>query len=150
MLARRSFLRALGLAPAAIASSATQLGGAGIKGAMGVLHEWAPPEAHVDGTPAGLADPKNSTGSPEAAYRAWKTMTGMTVPPHKAEQIARQARYVTALDPDLVAMRSYSLVMKMRIQKERNIAKRLAEVEDEMENRFKEDLFSRTFGFHVW
>ena len=150
MLGRRSFLKALGLAPAAVSSGATQASALGLKGAMGVLHAGSPVQASVETIGAVYAKATSGEQDARLAYEAWKAISGVAVPEHKRQEIEREARYVQALDPDLVANRSWSLAAKMRVQAERNIGRRMAEAEGDMLRRFKREVFQQQFGFDVW
>lgn len=118
MIARRRFLRLLGLgtasAPLAAKSveaemmSLTSLRGHGVSPlAPGVVGFGAPSSMDEDGV------------NPQLRMADYLELWGK-LPRHVERQVRENANYVQALDPDLAAKRSWSLSVKIADQRQRN------------------------------
>lgn len=121
-LGRRSFLRFLGAAPAVAqtvsAEALTSLAGA-----------HAPPLADGN-TIAGSVGGSPLSDSIEEQRRIYTSMSDYIrvwggLPAHVERDVRERSRYVGHLDPDIAALRSFSLNVKIAWQRERNFEKEL-------------------------
>lgn len=116
---RRKFLSLLVAAPAVGQQAAEQLAGVGVTDAMAAASGVAQPPAATYFGPAG-----NANMQLVAALK-----TGL-IPDWFLRQSRNDAHArARLLDPDLATMRSLSLVAKVAIQAERNLARKLERME---------------------
>lgn len=119
MIGRRSFIRVLGVIPAAAAAPAEALKMVGIRSAgLGSI-------SHAVGIITGPDDPSGtSTNDPNKAAN-WLLANGL--PSFVKEALRRDRRVPNGLDPNLVANRSFSLAAKVAIQRERDFERACAD-----------------------
>jgi hypothetical protein len=120
-LSRRSFAKFLGLAPMAAPLAAKAATDSEIAKLAGVALEGAPSTQYAPGygVPVGM-DEYNKARVAAADYAR---LVG--VPEFVKEQLRRNSQYVSCLDPDLAAKRSWSMSVKIATQRERNYARQL-------------------------
>jgi hypothetical protein len=82
----------------------------------GVAMEAASVSTYTDSLYTGIST--SSVGGP--MRNLWEAIRDMGVPDWKKEDLRADARRSRTLDPDIAAMRSFSLSAKMRMQWERN------------------------------
>ena len=143
---RRSFLAALGMAPlagaAAVKQEAASLGsmptGLGA-GAAGRESDWQ--------TVSSVTAMGNG-GWAERLAKVAGYISKNGVPEWKRQELLRQIR-VTQLDPDLVANRSFSLASKMRMQRDRIVAKEIDRMVEAPKWSDAERKFTEAMGFNL-
>jgi hypothetical protein len=112
----------LGLAPAAAPLAAKGAADAQIAKLAGVVVEGASASQYAAPTGAGFPGPDEYNKTRIAASEYVK-MVG--VPDFVTEQIRRESQYVSYLDPDLAAKRSWSMSVKIATQRQRNFERRM-------------------------
>jgi hypothetical protein len=143
MNSRRNILALIGLAPAAAAAGlkeAAARAGVSVTGIGGMLPR-----------PSGLTEigPEPANGPfNRSALRAVYRMFGL--PAWEKERIRREARYVEHLDPDLASARSFSLSARVRMQADRNYARRLSAVGPALDEADASELFVKQHGDRMW
>jgi hypothetical protein len=154
MSTRRKFLKILGFAPAAAATtSADILSAVGLQSPLGALRDSSGCSMQLVTSEMAVppANPaENSASLAYDAYHAWKLINGKSVPDHILEDIIRNSKDIYALDSDLAVNRSYSLSFKMYLQRQRNIERRVKMVLYDIEHRNKRNLFAKLFGFDLY
>lgn len=115
MLGRRKFLALMGMAPAAaplVAKAALEKEAATYAGIKGLNDLAAPmPESPV-------------SGAPEKASRVLRTILSDKKMRDEFESLTYESyRHISALDPDIACLRSYSLAAKIAFQRQRNVAR---------------------------
>ena len=120
-LSRRSFAKFLGLAPLAAPLAAKAATDSEIAKLAGVALDGAPALQYAPsyGTPSGM-DEYNKARIAAAEYT---NLVGL--PEFVKEQLRRNSQYVSCLDPDLAAKRSWSMSVKIMTQRERNYVRQL-------------------------
>ena len=120
-LGRRAFLRVAALSPLA-AKKAAEATAAEMSGTITAGHgKW-----YGSG-----ADPEpNTTASPSKTD--WRRMLGDAVHRREVESVLfEDERKVGFIDPDIACARSYSLNAKIAYQRQRNVERRLQQLQDE-------------------
>jgi hypothetical protein len=147
MIGRRGFLRAIGVAPAAVLAEQT----AGLQGGVRSIFGWAPIAGAIQENLGEELPPTNSPPVGESVWtKAARFFAGNAIPPHIIERYRDNARNVTRLDPDLAANRSFSLSTKLRIQQEREIEREIERTKRVAKrNRIQEEFYDK-HGFSVW
>lgn len=145
MLARRSFLRALGLgAPAAIAAGSSVEAATGLRGGIGSLFGYGVSGGVDDVAGVAMAD---STGM---AQRMAIYLASNALPSFVTDRIRENARDIQRLDPDLAANRSFSLSTKMRIQAEREVKRATRQAVSTAKRNVLRTAFQKMHGFELW
>lgn len=116
MLGRRKFLALMGMAPAAaplVAKAALEKEAATYAGIKGLGGLAAPP---IPESPV--------SGSSDKASRVLRTILSDKKMRDEFESLTYESyRHISALDPDIACLRSYSLAAKIAFQRQRNVAR---------------------------
>lgn len=145
MLARRSFLRALGIGPAAIAVGSAEQA-TGLRGGVGSLFGHGVSSGVYD-----IAGPPGLTGDPAGIAQKMATyLAGNALPSFVTDRIRENARDIHRLDPDLAVNRSFSLTTKMRIQAEREVVRATRTAMTVSKRNVLRAAFQKMHGFELW
>jgi len=149
---RRGFLRVLGLAPIAGKAAVDQIvadqaglahGALNGLGAQNGSISAGPPLPRVDDDPLPL-----SAG--DKASRIFGLLKKAGLPSWERERIARENKHVYSLDPDLAALRSFSMNVKIATQRQRNIERELDRLRYQSTYQAHVEKFRRRHGFWLW
>jgi hypothetical protein len=115
---RRNILKLLGVTPAAAPLAAKAAADSEIAKLAGLALDSAPPRQYA---------PSYGMGEDylKARVAAADYVKLLGVPDFVKEQLRRNAQYVSCLDPDLAAKRSWSMAVKIVTQRERNFERQL-------------------------
>jgi len=140
---RRGFLRVLGLAPIAgkaVADKAiADATGFNALGSVG-LQRYGNPDAP---SPLNVADAAKRRSSLLNFFSRFR------LPQWEIDQIRRDTA-VYALDPDIAALRSFSMSVKICMQRERNVARRIEQLERQPAYEELRLKFQERHGFWFW
>lgn len=146
MIGRRALLRFLPVTPLAAKVAADkavgELSGMMVSGAEGL---------GAAGVPVG--QPGNASEVAPDIRRSriadfWKRFGGL--PDWEVERIQRDARHVYCLDPDIAALRSFSMNAKICMQRERNVQREIERVQGQTAYEELRDNFRKKHGFWFW
>ena len=146
MLGRRRFLHMLGATPLAAKMAAdaevAKLSGIDQRGLSGDFSGGASNNEPPSGAGFGEQTPYR-----ERVIKAknWLRITGM--PEVLLAEIREQNRYVSTLDPDIAAKRSWSMAVKVLTQRERNIARAIASYTEDTGYYAVRSTLSKLVGF---
>lgn len=115
---RRGFFKLLGVAPVAAKAAAD----AEIAKVTTLGNGFVAPHL-LQGANGGGFPGSSSFDNNRLAAAAYMKLKGL--PEHVREQLWRNATYVGALDPDLAALKSFSMSVKILTQRERNFQRAL-------------------------
>ena len=121
-LSRRSFAKALGLAPVAAPLAAKAAADAEIAKLIGISS--VAPQFEYGVSTAGV--PQSSFDYDKARIAAAQYAKNVGLPDFVRESMRRNSQYVGALDPDLAAKKSWSMSVKILTQRERNLERSIA------------------------
>ncbi len=141
MIGRRSFVRALGLLPAAAASPAETLKTAGIERTMG---------SYVGAVVTSGSDDTAVTQTEAQAERASAWVLANGLPQYVLDAVRRDRRVPHGLDPDLAAYRSFSLAAKVAIQRERDFQRACADTLARERTNMARRAMKALTGFSFW
>lgn len=144
MTTRRNFLKVLGLAPAAAPAAKAALEKQTLD--LMVSESGA---VRASSSAIGIVSLPQSTGDEYTTrikmadyLRMWGKL-----PDHVMAQIRAETQWVAHLDFDIANKRSWSLAAKVHEQRQRNMAQRLARIEQNGVQSRARQLFAKTFGF---
>lgn len=144
---RRGFLRTMLAAPAA----AKAVSDRAIAEAVGLnpigLGGYGP--SPPGGAPlAANAGALSTSGRVSRLFKFLKKSGGL--PRFELEKIRRECRYVHTLDPDLAALRSFSMSVKIQMQRERNIERTIEQTLAYQTYAAAMESFRERHGFWLW
>jgi hypothetical protein len=148
-LGRRGFLRALGLAPAAIAVETAGIG----LGGRAVLGYSSIASAVWENTGGPMNSPTNCTeiGGISHAQKLAAYLATHDLPQYLVDRMRAQSRQsINRFDPDLAANRSFSLSTKMRVQADRDFDRAVLSTREVANRNVLSELFSKATGFGLW
>ena len=146
MLARRSFLRALGIGPAIVAGAAEQA--TGLRGGIGSLFGYGVSAGVQEGFGRAPVSPISDEGA--IARKMVGYLASNALPSFVTDRMREQAREVQRLDPDLAVNRSFSLATKMRIQAEREVIRATRLAATVAKRNVLRTAFYKMHGFELW
>jgi hypothetical protein len=79
-----------------------------------------------------------------------KAALQLPIPDWRVEQIKKECSYVSVLDPDIAALRSFSMSAKILMQRERNIEWRLDHSKNSHTFYLRRTEFQDRHGFWFW
>jgi hypothetical protein len=152
LLARRAFLKALGIAPALAKETAdlvakqAAMAAAGIQSTMGPLYGHGAPQSYDDG--------ENEGNFEERKYKQNLNIREIflsgDIPGFVMRRMRDDASYISHLDPDLVSNRSFSLSTKVNIQRERNLTRSINNRKELAQENIDRYFFKKVRGFNIW
>lgn len=137
---RRKFLRGIAAAPVAAKGAAESL--AAKAAGLGVIGK--------DAVHTNMSCEPEVSGSNEAQkqLRDWILQNGL--PEWRKKELFRSSKYVTALDPDIASMRSFSLAGKVAMQANRNFEKSVDRFHESTEHEDIVEKFTKATGLERW
>lgn len=145
MLARRSLLKAIGIAPLAARQAVSALDLTSMRGAASFLGAGSMvPEIGAEFVDS-AGSPLPSDGNVRGA--SWLLANG--IPDIVKEAMRRDRRVPSGLDPDLAANRSFSLAAKVALQRERNYERTLIETMERQRTNIAMSAL-RKMGVSLW
>jgi len=152
-LGRRGFLRVLGLAPIAGKAAADKLIAEHAGLAHGALDGLGGQNNGISSAcveaPSG-AYPYAQLTAGEKAKRLFGLLKKAGLPSWEHEKIIRENRNVYTLDPDLAALRSFSMNVKIVTQRQRNIEREIARLRFQSTYQAHVEKFRRQHGYWLW
>jgi hypothetical protein len=143
MIGRRGVFRALMGVPLAAKGAADQvvagLTGIGGTASQGLGSRWS-----------GGDVPTISAVRGRTALDIAKAALQLPIPDWRVEQIKKECSYVSVLDPDIAALRSFSMSAKILMQRERNIEWRLDHSKNSHAFYLRRTEFEDRHGFWFW
>ena len=100
----------------------------------------------------GVPGPSQSSGlSPrKRASKLFSFLRQFGLPQWELDRIRRDNRSVYSLDPDIAALRSFSLNVKIGMQRERNIERAVTNMKEYAARAAQEETFRERHGFWLW
>lgn len=144
MTDRRSFLRILGMAPAApfAVKAAADKAAAELIG-ISAVPTGTPPGAYLGGA---IGNSPDNTGAWKA--KVLRFISGKKLPDWFEDEVRNRNRVVSYIDPDIACKRSWSLNVKIATQRERNIERAKLEAIEGPSRSLRSREFEEQFG--VW
>ena len=127
MISRRSFATLLGLSPVAAPLAAKAAVDKEIASLVGLSGAIAPTAEYGNGAFGPSAIGGNEYLKIRIAAAEYAKLMGL--PEFVRENMRRSSGYVSALDPDLAAKRSWSMSVKILTQRERNLERQIEAVQ---------------------
>lgn len=152
MLARRKFLKIMGVSTAAaplaakeaLETKATEFTTFGNRHTGNMI---------TGGTDAPLASggPSDMTGA-YLKQIAWSTARGGRLPSFVEDEVRRMSKFVTYLDHDIASKRSWSLAAKVHEQRQRNYKREIERVRNPGGMDIAQEAFEKVAGFRwrIW
>ncbi len=148
MPSRRSVLQLLGLAPVAGPLAAKAATDAAIAEAVGIskIASGSGPEFLTGAGSINAAPLQSNEANWQSKVFAFLRQGAI---PHWAEEkIRAECRYVPCLDPDIANKRSWSMAVKIQTQRERNVARAMADIRERPRREMLRNKFAKKWG--VW
>lgn len=145
---RRSFLRLFAASPLAAKAARDEvignLTGMAANGIAGLGHGGNPSAPY--GSPSSIGD----VAPDVRRSRLMDWFRRSALPDWEVERIKRDLLHVYALDPDIAALRSFSMNVKIGIQRERNIERHIEGLKGQSAYEQMREDFRAKHGFWFW
>lgn len=149
MSTRRSFLKLLGIAPAAAVSQSTPASLAGIGGMLG--GGGYPPSVEAVRPVEEGFEALQDIAEEKAHKMFFTALKGEgALPNYVMDTILIDNREVHNLEPDLAVNRSFSLSAKVHIQRQRNVQKSIESLVNGGDRKLRRRAFRKLHGFDIY
>lgn len=149
MIARRKFLKIMGVSTAAAPLAAKQAA----ENEISQLTQMAArSSSQVLAGQAGIGGPCSDSHTDYLKQKAWSMMRGGQLPEHIEEMVRSDSKNVSFLDHDIAAKRSWSLAAKIHEQRQRNYANKVEHMREPNKFEFAQAAFEKITGFRwrIW